>query len=99
MNLLEETKRELELHGKNVFDVVWFGTREEEWQCDLQSLININYDNGFGAAEIPEDFIIVGDDFWLERGEYDGSEWWEFKEFPNKPSKIKSVVNLICYDK
>ena len=28
---------------------------------------------------------IVGKDWWLEREEYDGSEWWEFRTFPQKP--------------
>lgn len=32
--------------------------------------------------------MIVGDDWWMERHEYDGSEWWEFKELPKKPTFI-----------
>ena len=29
--------------------------------------------------------VAVGDNWWLERAEYDGSEWWEFKTIPKEP--------------
>lgn len=29
----------------------------------------------------------MGDDWWLERHEYDGSEWFELKECPDKPKQ------------
>lgn len=35
--------------------------------------------------------MVVGDDWWLERHEYDGSEWWEFKRLP---SPILSAIRL-----
>jgi hypothetical protein len=31
---------------------------------------------------------IVGDDWWLERHEYDGAEWWEYKTKPSMPESI-----------
>jgi hypothetical protein len=34
--------------------------------------------------------IVVGKDWWLERHEYDGSEWWEFKTMPDKNKYLKS---------
>lgn len=95
MNLLNETRELLEENGKTIFDIKWFGTSECEYICDLQQLLNVNYDNGFGGHEIPLDFILVGDDFWLERHEYDGSEWWEYKSMPKKPEKMKTVSKLI----
>ena len=36
---------------------------------------------------------------WFDRGEYDGSEWWEFQKCPNMPNeflkreKIKVIIN------
>ena len=42
----------------------------------------INSDSGYGSAEIREDLVIVGKDWWLERDEYDGSEWWAFHTMP-----------------
>ena len=35
---------------------------------------------------------IVGDNWWLERDEYDGAEGWEFKVMPIKPNS-KPVYN------
>ena len=26
---------------------------------------------------------------WIERGEYDGSEWWEYRECPSIPDELK----------
>jgi len=42
----------------------------------------------------------VGDDWWLERHEYDGSEWWVFQKLPIKPqNKIEpNKVTGICKD-
>lgn len=53
-----------------------------------------NYDNGFGCAEIRSDLVIVGWNWWLERAEYDGSEWWELKIKPFIPSEVKEVTSL-----
>ena len=33
--------------------------------------------------------VVVGKDFWLERNNYDGSEWWEFKQVPVEPFEVK----------
>lgn len=46
--------------------------------------------NGYYPTVIPLDFVIVGKDWWLERTQYDGSEWFEFKTKPEKP-KDKNV--------
>ena len=43
--------------------------------------LDFEYDNGYGSQEI-EGFISFADNTWLEREEYDGSEWWNFKECP-----------------
>jgi len=48
-------------------------------------LADVCYNNSFGGQEIAEDLLIVGEDWWMERCEYDGSEWWEFKTMPVKP--------------
>lgn len=44
------------------------------------------YNPGFGAQELFG--MIVFDDCWLERHEYDGSEWWEFKKLPTEPEWV-----------
>lgn len=95
MNLLEETKELLERNGKTIFDVLWIGTKDAVWDVDIQQLFNVDYDDGFGGQEIPDELLVVGDDWWLERHEYDGSEWWEFKTMPVKPTAIKQGANLL----
>ena len=53
---------------------------------------NFMYDAGYGSNEIPMDLVVVGKDFWLERHEYDGSEWWEFKAMPTEPEEMRDLV-------
>lgn len=40
------------------------------------------YDAGYGAQEINETLTIYGESWWITRGEYDGSEWFEWHEYP-----------------
>ena len=60
------------------------------WE-DFKSKADFWYDRGYGQLYIPDDLIIVGKDFWLERAEYDGSEWWEFKTMPTEPVLTKEL--------
>lgn len=82
-NLLKETLRVLEQNGKAPHDVRWVGRVGPytdpphpfgSWG-DFSKFADFEYDAGYGGAEIESDLKIVGDDWWLERGEYDGSEW------------------------
>ena len=85
MNLLSETLDTLKENGKTPADVRWVGRESINAKCnwdDFAKQANFEYDNGYGGAEIPEDLVVVGDDWWLEIAEYDGSEWWEFKAVP-----------------
>lgn len=98
-NLLKETFECLEKNGKSMLDIEWIGgdtfTISKE---DFMRLANVTYDNGYGGQEVPYDLVLVGKDFWLERKEYDGSEWWEMKMKPIKPSEEKPIVTLIRKD-
>ena len=38
--------------------------------------------------------MLVGDGWWIERFEYDGSEWWEFKTIPIEKSKVVPILYL-----
>ena len=96
MNLLEETIKTLEENNKKPKDVLWCGSEEFgyfKWK-EFKELSDFEYDNGFGHQEVAGDLIIVGNDWWLERQEYDGSEWWEYKTFPEKP-KNKIIPKVI----
>ena len=97
INLLEETLKALSSNGKTPEDVLWVGDHyyKTTWD-DFASIANFTYDNGYGGNEIEDSLCIVGDNWWLERGEYDGSEWWDFKTLPkcesNEFKKLGSVL-------
>lgn len=97
INLKEETLTVLRQNGKSMQDVLWVG-------CELfripihdfwERLSNIVYDDGFGGVEIFDGLLVVGKDFWLERHEYDGHEWWEFKELPSMPETVRNVSSVL----
>lgn len=83
-NLLSETKKKLELNGKTTDDVRYVTDRANycSWEHFVEIANKINYDNGYGGAEINSNLAIVGDDWWLERREYDGAEWWYYCQKP-----------------
>lgn len=95
-NLLSETMRALKEHDKSIKDVVWVGCEDFEIPIeDFVKLANTTYNDGYGSQEVAGDLIVCGDNFWLERGEYDGSEWWEYKEYPKRPKEIRKVGAVI----
>lgn len=53
---------------------------DEDYLRFLQDL-DFEYDDGFGSQEL-YGTIWFEDGTWSERGEYDGSEWWEHKSCP-----------------
>lgn len=96
MNLLQETLDELKENGKTPVDVRWVGRESINAKCswdDFAKQANFEYNNGYGWPEIPSDLVVVGDDWWIERAEYDGAEWWEFKTLPVEPKVSKCVFN------
>jgi hypothetical protein len=86
-NLLVETLECLRCHGLGPQDV-----RFVRWVCgedlchctidEFSAVASHRYDAGFGSPNITDSLLVVGDGWWLERHEYDGSEWWEFKTLP-----------------
>ena len=97
-NLREETIAVLKEHGKKWSDVV--GVCGNDFQITKEQFLKLadkRYDSGYGGNEVALDLKVVGKDFWLERNEYDGAEWWEYKELPNLSSlPIKKVDRIIC---
>lgn len=95
-NLWKETIRVLEEHGKTFENVEYiqgadFGITKENFEKIAKKS---DYDSGFGAARVAEDLVVVGDNWWIERNDYDGNEWWEYKEKPKQLSNIKEVSNI-----
>lgn len=90
-NLLKETQEILEEHNLSFEDIIWIGTTEYEIPIDVFIMLaDDEYNDGFGCEEVNPDIVVAGDTWWLERAEYDGSEWWEFKTKPNRPNAVKN---------
>ena len=93
VNLLQETIGALEDNGKTTDDVLWIGNSENSWEWDeFSKKADFEYSNGLGLVYIPEDIVVVGKDWWLERYEYDGSEEWKFKTMPVRYSANENFV-------
>ena len=87
INLAAETLDMLKKFGKTRKHVI-FVTDGHDY-CSFSKFIkraDFEYDNSYGRAEVNTRLKVVGDNWWLERCEYDGSEWWEFKILPIIPS-------------
>lgn len=54
-------------------------TKEEEE--NFFNSLNFNYSDGYGTQWV-YGTVMLDDDSWLERGEYDGAEWWERRRKP-----------------
>ena len=59
----------------------------DEWHNFISSL-NFEYDDGYGSQEL-YGIIWLEDDSWLERSEYDGSEWWKYCACPEIPNELR----------
>lgn len=97
MNLLNETRDILLSNNKTFDDVIFIGDRATHTKVTVKEFLehaNVEYKNGYGIEEINTDLILVGKDFWLERHEYDGSEWWEYKSMPNVNDFVDGVVYI-----
>ena len=97
MNLLKETLEELESVGKKETDIMWVGSHDGTlalpWN-DFKKLANIDYDNGYGGSEVAYDLVVVGDDWWLYRWEYDGSEGWKYQTLPMRTGATRKFSNI-----
>lgn len=86
INLIEETIQDIKEMGHSESDVRWVGSYDGvfgmSWEDFKSKFSRTTYDDGFGSQEIASDLVIVGDDWWLEREEYDGAEKWAYKKCP-----------------
>lgn len=81
--LWDETIDILKRNGKTFDDVVAVcGEQFQITKEEFRKYSKTTYDDGYGAPKVAEDLLVIGKDFWLERQEYVGSEWWEFKQIP-----------------
>ena len=84
-NLLTETTEALEAESLTWDDVRFVRTAHNQFTVEeAKKMMDFEYNSGYGMAEVDESLMVVGDDWWLERMEYDGSEWWVFKSMPTQ---------------
>lgn len=57
-------------------DVVLAPNHTTEEKKAFFDKLDFNYDNGYGMQFI-YGTVMLSDNSWLERREYDGGEWWE----------------------
>ena len=101
-NLYDETARMLEVNGKGPADCRWVGSVDGSmaisWAAFEVIAKRTNYDAGFGGQVISPRLVVVGDDWWMERHEYDGSEWWEFKTLPVRAADARPFDSVAIDD-
>lgn len=97
-NLYKEFTSILECHDKTVDDVLYIS--DETGLCYKPEKIieffkTVNYDSGFGINFINLNLKIVlknGD--FIIRGEYDGSEWFEYMKVPKLDVELVEPCNF-----
>lgn len=81
-NLLEETIAAIADSGHALADVRFIGSNDGAYSCtwkEFKLLANVEYDPGYGSAEVVTDLIVqFTDGTYMTRAEYDGSEWWNY---------------------
>ena len=72
------------------------GYTDLEFRQFLQ-LMDFEYHDGFGRQAL-FGIVWLDNDEWLQRGEYDGSEWWDHMSLPEIPDNLKqnSLVREFC---
>src|SRR5437868_4190620 len=94
INLLDETLAFLVENGKSGKDVIWVGNEDGtlaiSW-LEFTTCANQIYNNSSHVGVlVAMDLVVVGKDWWLERHDYEGAEWWEFKTLPQRTENALS---------
>ena len=55
--------------------------------------LDFEYDNGYGGQEL-FGTVVFKDGSWLDRGEYDGSEWWDYHRCPSYDDIIEEISTI-----
>lgn len=94
---LDHTKSERIYCARIGRDENWDGVQEwiilpvdyssKQWEEFLQKL-DFQYDDSYGSQQLFGN-IWYGGSKWSSRGEYDGSEWWQFNECPEIPQELQ----------
>ena len=64
------------------------------WEVFAEQVKNYEYYASYGGHMVNQDLRVCGSNWWMERKEYDGSEWWEFKHNITYPSPVDNAVQF-----
>lgn len=97
-NLLLETAEAITNSGHEPKDIIFIGSMRSGHSCtweEFQTLADRLYDDGFGGQNVASDLIIAfSDGIVMERGEYDGSEWWNVLPKFSMPEKLLPIRSV-----
>ena len=81
-NLLKETIFNLNHHGKTLDDVthIFLDNQYQITKEDFIKAADEEYNSGYGCNYVKLGLVLLGEGFWMERYEYDGAEWWIYRE-------------------
>lgn len=95
----EEVVHENFATGETEFiDIILKGKGDIDWSKVKDEYLD--YDDGYGS-QVWSGWVSFTDGTWIERHEYDGSEWWEYKKTPslkdiNKENEMNNSKVVDC---
>jgi len=60
---------------------------DDHREATISDMGKYRYDSGYGGQELYGK-VWMDNGEWITRGEYDGSEWWEYHRVPEVPNKL-----------
>ena len=86
INAQQELLQVLNSIKKNQSDISWMLVYTADYSEISEAFTSIDqldftYDSGYGTQKL-FGVVFFNDNTWLERGEYDGSEWWDYITTP-----------------
>lgn len=100
-NLYTETVQAMKGIDKDPSDIGRIGSYDCEYECtwaEFKELAGFHYDSGYGGTKVATDLIILfKDGTWMERREYDGSEWWRYVTPPIFRKSLLHIPKEIEY--
>lgn len=97
-NLLSETTQLMKSIEKQIKDIVFIGSLKSGHECSwskFKKLADREYDSGYGSHQVSQDLVIAfSDGSMLTRGEYDGSEWWDYTAIFKRPDLKKPIKKI-----
>lgn len=96
-NLFEETIEVLGSHNKTIADIEYIGSSETKINTNnaLELMKKTDYYSGYGGQEIAQNLMIKGNGFIMTRGEYDGSEWWDYMQTDASLPQVETEIKYL----